>query len=360
MNFILDALKNSILITGLVMIMMLLIEYINIHSHGASFKKLQGSPIRQVLLAAVLGLVPGCVGGFAVVSLYTHNLLSFGSLLAMMIASSGDEAFILMAAIPKTAIILFLSLFVVGIAIGILTDKIIKQKKRPFNPEHYMIHEDCDCESSQPVFGVSIRENLHHFSKQRLIIVIGIAIFVIAVVFGLLEHDHVEEGVPENAGGVLNIFSERWINLLFAGISLVTLYLTLKAKEHFIKEHLWDHVVLKHFSSIFFWTFGALLLINFGLQYMNIDEWIRDNVVLMILLAAAIGLIPESGPHMIFITLFAGGFVPFSVLFVSSMVQDGHTALPLLAESKGSFFKAKAINFVAGVAIGLLLHAFGV
>ena len=80
----------------------------------------------------------------------------------------------------------------------------------------------------------------------------------------------------------------------------------------------------------------------------------------MILLAAAIGLIPESGPHMVFITLFAGGLIPFSVLFVSSMVQDGHTALPLLAESKGSFFKAKAVNFVVGLVLGLILHLFGI
>ena len=59
MNILLDALKNSILITGLVMIMMLLIEYVNIHSHGESFKKLRKSPFRQVVVAALLGLVPG-------------------------------------------------------------------------------------------------------------------------------------------------------------------------------------------------------------------------------------------------------------------------------------------------------------
>jgi len=365
MNIVIEALKNSILITGLVMIMMLLIEYVNIHSHGSTFSKLKGSSVRQVLLAALLGLIPGCVGGFAVVSLYTHNIISFGALLAMMISSSGDEAFILMAAVPKTAIFLFLSLLVTGVLTGIAVDKIFKQNKRPFTSEEYKIHDDCDSIASPSVFGASIRENLRHFSKERLIIIIGIAIFIIAVVMGLLEHEHMEVGASghheeEHLHGGINIFSERWINLLFAGISVITLFLTLKAKEHFIKEHLWNHVVLKHFKSIFLWTFGALLVIHFGMQYMHIEDWVRDNVVLMILLAAAIGLIPESGPHMIFITLFAGGLIPFSVLFVSSMVQDGHTALPLLAESKGSFFKAKTVNFVVGVALGLLLHLFGI
>lgn len=364
MNLILEALKNSILITGLVVIMMLMIEYINIHSHGASFNKLQSSPVRQVLLATLLGIVPGCVGGFAVVSLFTHNLLSFGSLVAMMIASSGDEAFIMLALMPKTAVILFASLIVTGVATGIAVDKIFKKTPRPFEPEHYAIHEDFDKSSSLPVFGSSIKENFRHISKERLLIMAGIAIFIVAVVFGLLEHDHVEAGVHDHAGhahesGSFNILSERWINLLFAGISVITLYLTAKANEHFIKNHLWDHVVKKHLKSIFFWTFGALIIIQFGIQFLDIEHWIKDNVIIMILLAVAIGFIPESGPHMIFITLFVTGMVPFSVIFASSLVQDGHTALPLLAESKKSFFKAKIINMTVGLVLGLGLHFIG-
>ncbi|MDD4639156.1 MAG: putative manganese transporter, partial [Bacteroidales bacterium] len=84
------------------------------------------------------------------------------------------------------------------------------------------------------------------------------------------------------------------------------------------------------------------------------------NIFFMILIAALIGLIPESGPHMVFITLFAGGLIPFSVLFFSSLVQDGHTALPLLAESKKSFAKAKLINLTLGIVTGLILWSFGI
>ena len=396
MNLLFDALKNSILITGLVMIMMLMIEYVNIHSHGATFNKLKKSPVKQVILAALLGLVPGCVGGFAVVSLYTHNLLSFGSLVAMMIASSGDEAFILLALIPKTAIILFIALFVIGITTGILVDKIYKGGKRPFSPEHYKLHEEC-CEDRKtqnephthtqshihPVFGTENGKTPRKWSKERLSIIAGIAVFIVAVVFGLLEHEHSAESSlahenhaseisiiqtdvhkneihsEENLNAKFDIFSERWINLLFAGISLITLILTVRANEHFIKEHLWNHVIKKHFKSIFLWTTGALLVINFGMQYLDIESWVKANVIWMILLAVLIGFIPESGPHMIFITLFIGGYIPFSVLLASSIAQDGHTALPLLAESRKSFFLAKAINIVLGFAIGIGVHLAG-
>lgn len=367
MNSILEALKNSVLITGLVMIMMLLIEYINIHSHGKSFRKLKDSPIKQVFLAATLGIIPGCVGGFAVVSLYTHKLLSFGALVAMMIASSGDEAFIMLALIPKTAVILILALFVTGIIVGIVTDKFVKKEVAPFTPNHYEIHEDC-CSSQQhqsnSIFGSSIIKNIKNISKERAFIILGIALFIAAVVMGLLEHDHVVQdqalhGHEGHNHASFDVFSERWINLLFAGLSIVTLFLTLKANNHFIKEHLWNHVVRKHLKSIFLWTFGALLVIHFGMQFLHLDKWIAENMYVMILLAVIIGLIPESGPHMIFITLFAGGMIPFSVLFASSIVQDGHTALPLLAESKKSFFKAKAINMAVGLIMGVMLHFFG-
>ncbi len=399
MSTILEALKNSVLITGLVMIMMLLIEYVNIHSHGKSFVKLKRSPFRQILLSASLGLIPGCIGGFAVVSLYTHKIVTFGALIAMMIASSGDEAFIIMAMIPKTAIILFSSLFVIGVVAGLIVDRLVKKEGAPFDSGHYETHEDCCGEEKirTKVFSGSIAENIKKISRERLLIIAGILIFIVAVVAGLLEHDHshhsghdhshqtsvttislpqahihdntcihdeTDDHTNESVVSHLHdqkfdIFTERWINLIFAGISLITLILTARASEHFIKDHLWGHVVKKHFKSIFLWTFGALLVIHFGMGYLHIEEWIAQNIIVMIVLAVSVGLIPESGPHMVFITLFAGGVIPFSVLIASSIVQDGHTALPLLAESKKSFVKAKLINLVIGLAVGVLLHLAG-
>ena len=75
------------------------------------------------------------------------------------------------------------------------------------------------------------------------------------------------------------------------------------------------------------------------------------------ILAVLIGIIPESGPHLVFVTLCAQGIIPFYILLVNSIVQDGHTALPLLAESKGAFLKAKVINMAIGLAVGLLFWA---
>ena len=76
--------------------------------------------------------------------------------------------------------------------------------------------------------------------------------------------------------------------------------------------------------------------------------------------AALFGLIPESGPHLLFVTMYDRGIVPLSILVTSSIVQDGHGMLPLLAHSRLDFVKVKAINLAAGLLVGALLAAMGV
>ncbi len=375
-----DVLRNSILITGLVIIMMLLIEYFNIQSKGEWFAKLQGSGIKQIVLGSALGLIPGCLGGFAAVSLFTHRLISFGALVAMMICSSGDEAFVILAMIPWQGLLLFAILFVIAVCTGIIVDKFIFKKPQiNLCPDNYEIHQHED--SSIPsIFKASSYKAMLHPSKKRIAILAGVAIFIAAIIGGLLEHDHAH--LHETGGEVhghhhienvcthnhteaeehhhgeahsvgFNILDERWINCLFAIFSIMTLLFTATAKEHFIEEHIWNHVIKKHLLPIFLWTAGALLICQIGIQYLDIQHWISNNMFLVILLAVAIGLIPESGPHLVFVTLFAQGMLPFYVLMVNSIVQDGHTTLPLLAESKGAFFKAKAINMAVGLIIGI-------
>ena len=88
-----DALRGAVLISGLVVVMMMIIESFNVESDGRMFRSLRKSGFAQVVVSSLLGTIPGCVGGFAAVSLYTHRMLSFGALVAMMIATVGDESF---------------------------------------------------------------------------------------------------------------------------------------------------------------------------------------------------------------------------------------------------------------------------
>ncbi len=369
MELFVDVLKNSFLITGLVMVMMLLIEYFNIHSNGRTFSRLEKSRFGQVLLGALLGLVPGCIGGFALVSLFTHNIVSFGALVAMMIAATGDEAFVLFAVIPKTALLLNAILFPLAIVTGLVVDRFVKRFPVPFNQQHFAIHEHEGCAHGGParLNLKNIGYNLRHISFERALLLAGLLLFVLSMLFGLLEHDHaghVHVHGQDCAHGHHHIdtnflFSERWMNVLFAFLSIVVMGLIAAVDEHFLEEHLWGHIIKTHFLKIFCWTFGALLFIQLGLHYFDVTGWISSNPFLILIAAVLIGIIPESGPHIIFITLFASGHIPFSILLANSIVQDGHTALPLLAESKRGFLWAKLLSVVVGFAAGLIGYFSG-
>lgn len=372
LSLFVNVLKNGVLITGLVIVMMLMIEFINVSSHGRWFERLKGAPNKQVFLGALLGLIPGCVGGFAAVSLYTHRLIGFGALIAMMIASSGDEAFVMLALIPKDALILFGVLFVIAIISGLLINLFARlrrdQKKfRMACEDDFEVHlEDEGHFFEKPHFSLA---NLKHFSWRKLVLILGVAAFIVALALGVLGHDHYEashiltdtaslEHAHEHAHGI-SLLDEYWINLVFAILSIGVLVVIAVSGEHFIKEHLWDHVIRKHLLSIFLWTTGALLLVQLGLQYLDIESWTSDNIPLMILFAVLIGLIPESGPHLVFVALYASGLVPFSVLLASSISQDGHASLPLLAETKKGFLKAKLVNMLIGLIVGFSAYFFG-
>lgn len=349
LHLLLDILRNSILITGLVIVMMMLIESLNIESKGTLFNGLKKTRTGQIILSALLGSIPGCIGGFASVSLYTHRMISFGALIAMMVASSGDEAFMIVAMVPDKALMIFALLFMIAIGSGLITDFVCDRIRFRDRSSGLDLAGDSHCKQDFEVH--EHVEKTRRFTWKRAVMFAGVFIFIAALVSGILDHSH---GTGEQAGNParINFLDEKWMQYLFACLSVTVLGFLVFASDHYVEKHLWNHIVKKHLPTIFCWTFGVLLLVGFGLKYLDISSWISSNTALMILLAAAVGMIPESGPHMIFVTLYASGIVPLPVLLASSISQDGHSSLPLLAESKKSFVVAKLINLVIALIVG--------
>jgi len=277
-SMLFDVIGDTVQVTLLVTVMMVIIDLINVWTKGKVESFLRGKAKgMQYVVASLIGTVPGCVGGFTNVSLYLHGLISFGALSGSMISVSGDEAFVMLALFPKWALILFAVLFAVGILGGFITDIIVNKLK---------IKTSSSC------------KDLVIHPKER-------------------------------------------------------------SFKHYIKDHIYNHIIKEHIWKTALWTFGALLIVALGLRYIHLEEFTSQYKVAFLLLGAIIGLLPESGPHLIFVTLFAKGLVPFSVLLTSSMVQDGHGLLPLLSYSVKDSVKIKAFNFVFGITLGLILLALG-
>jgi hypothetical protein len=264
------------MISAFVFVMMLAIEYVNMCTRGAARRAICGGRWRQYLLATGLGATPGCLGAFATVSLYGHGLLSLGALVGCMIATSGDEAFVLLAMNPGMGLLLMSILFLVGLGSAWLTDRLYTDAKWGHRRacEELVIHEHTPC-------GLSSWRQIVGYWKQcsahRGVLTIGLLLFI-----------------------------------------------------------------------------GAVALGEFGPK-----QWIEQNPLSLLLIACALGVIPESGPHLLFVTLFFEGNIPFSILLASSIVQDGHGMLPLLGDSLAAFAIVKSINLAVGLLVGVAVFSCG-
>ncbi len=323
------------MITSFVFVMMLIIEYINVQTKSVWHDKIQSGKWAQYFLAGFLGAVPGCLGAFTAVALYSHRVISLGALVTAMIATSGDEAFVMLAMFPKKALLLTIIIFVVGIVAGFLTDRFLPLKfiNKKIRLNKFSLHDEekCVCYPKGKII-----EQLKHSSAQRTLLILILSVLFVGIILG---------GIGPNEW--------NWIRITLLLTSCISLFIVLTVPEHFLEEHLWNHIVKVHIPKIFLWTFAVLLVMNLLLKYIDLGSWIETNRLIILAIACLIGLIPESGPHMIFVTLFAEGAIPFSILAASSIVQDGHGMLPLLAESRRGFFSVKFINLIIGFLFGL-------
>jgi hypothetical protein len=163
-------------------------------------------------------------------------------------------------------------------------------------------------------------------------------------------HQGCEEGHHHDHGGEAD-----WIRIILIILFVAILIIVIVAEEHFLEEHLWQHVIKVHLPKIFLWTFGVILCLTILNNYVNIHDIIDSRPFIVLLIAILIGLIPQSGPHLIFLILFANGDLPLGIFLANCIVQDGHGALPLLAESRKAFLVSKGIKIAIALVLGSVL-----
>jgi len=339
---ILEVLKHAILITSFIFVMMLLIEYVNVQTHGSWQGKLKKTKIGQYALGVFLGAIPGCLGAFTVVSLYSHGVVSFGALVATMVATSGDEAYVMLSLFPLKAILLILVISGIGFLTGYLTDKFYKSQEKLLEKFGHplQLHEE-ELVDFHP--NGHILKQLRKITVERVLLLSILSLFLSLILLGTIEP-----------------YEWNWVRITLLAGTLFALFVVITVPDHFLEKHLWEHVLKRHLLRIFLWTFGALLVIQVLENYLDIEAWIQTNMYFVLIIAVLIGIIPESGPHLIFVTLFASGSIPFGILLASSIVQDGHGTLPLLAVSNKAFITLKIINVIVGFAAGLLALIIGI
>lgn len=255
-----DILKEALVITAIVVALMAFIEVIDYATKGRITRKFRSSKFGQVLLGSALGAAPGCAGGYVTVSMYSQGAMGFSGLLAMMIATTGDESFLMLAQFPVLSLYIFGGLFALALVVGLAASRLEKGKAAE-------VSQGAADEDSK-----TLKERLKH--------------------------------------------------------------------------------LLPHAAKVLAWTLGVMLVVRLSENYIDLKSWIGNNTALMILFAVLVGMIPQSGPHMVFVTLYAQGIIPLPVLIASCITQDGHAGLPLIAQSSRDFFKIKGIKAAIALAAG--------
>jgi len=339
---VIKVLRESTMISAFVFMMMLAVEYLNVVTLGRWQVVLRRRPSLQYAISSFLGATPGCLGAFTVVAFFVHGLVSLGAVVGCMVATSGDESFVMLAMFPRQALMLFGILLLVGMVSAVVTDRLLPERIRSAYEACAELELHTGVERVQLLPSpTQVWSQLRGCTLARGVLLLGLALWTVALVTG-------QVGPPE----------WNWVKVTLLVVSAFGLFVSVTAPEHFLEVHLWEHVAKQHLPRVFLWTLGALLALELLTERLDVGAWLEAHRAFSFLIlgvACLLGIIPESGPHLIFVTLFARGAIPFSILLASSIVQDGHGMLPLLAHSRRDFFLVKGINLVVGLVLGALL-----
>lgn len=403
LKIILASAENSFLqVTVFVGAVLLLFGYINYKQSGNFVRSIEKSKKYQPIIGALLGLTPGCGGAIFVMPLFVKGSVSFGTVIATLIATMGDSAFVIISTLPLHYLLVSVLSFIAAIITGYIVDyykvgdKILSSMKRISKKEQEEIHAKADhmleniCNSNNCKVdynhvgheeGDEIDIALHHNAKGHekigtlaykfthnsytmywLVISIGLVLGVM-----LLFQINVNTLFIPKLGTILGIF----------GTIFSVAYMILSKK--FLHDDTHEETELKSMSLketlihnaeetafVGTWVFVAYLIYEISIYALGgadyaageaaLTTFMTSTGLLTVIIAALIGLIPGCGPQVIFVALFTKGMVPFAALLANAISQDGDALFPLLAIDKKSSLWATVITTIPALILGILVY----
>lgn len=289
----------------------------------------QESSTSQIVCAALLGALPGCGGAIIVATQFVSGKVGFGALVAVLTATMGDAAFLLLASEPKVGI----GVVVLGVIVGAITGLIVHRVHREdyLRPEvkQTMSHLCCDQpHNHQNVLEAKIINIQGTFWKWLLVPAFAIALM------GSFQIDinalfHLPELGIEWIGSILIIVSM----LIWSMTKEVKDYQSTVAEDakiytsHPLQKAAQDTNFITAWVVISFMAF-QLVSSSYGVNY---ESLLSDWMILMPLAGLAIGLLPGCGPQILVTSLYLSGAVPLSAQLANAISNDGDALFPAIA-----------------------------
>ncbi|PPR50384.1 MAG: hypothetical protein CFH15_00482 [Alphaproteobacteria bacterium MarineAlpha5_Bin5] len=267
----------------------------------------------HVPLASLLGAIPGCGGAIIVVTQYIQGRISFGSLVAVLTATMGDAAFLLLAIEPSTGLLIFSLGIIVGTFSGYIVD--IIHGKLFMLPNSKI---EVEFENLKKTF----------VSKFNLFwVILFLPGFILGIILAFqIDIDDIFS-LPFNlitivgsAGAILSIF--MWSLNPLSDFQCST-----------DKSRGFTSRVIDTTNFVTTWVISGFLVFEIFMYFTSFDLKVFFDLWLPFvpLVAILFGFLPGCGPQIVVATFYLNGYIPLSAEIGNAISNDGDALFPAIA-----------------------------
>ncbi|MBT4950752.1 MAG: arsenic efflux protein [Pelagibacteraceae bacterium] len=269
----------------------------------------------HVPIASFLGAIPGCGGAIIVVTQYIQGRISFGSFVAVLTATMGDAAFLILAMEPLTGLLIFILSIFVGTISGYVVDLI---HGRSF----MMTNSDIELEFEK------LKKTF--VSKFNIF---WLMLFVPGFLIGILLAFQIDVDsfftLPSNTSFVILLGSAGAILSIFMWSlnPLSDFQCSTDKSRGFLSR------VIDTTNFVSTWVISGFLVFEIFMYFTNIDLKLFFDLWLPFvpLIAILFGFLPGCGPQIVVATFYLNGYIPLSAELGNAISNDGDALFPAIA-----------------------------
>ncbi|HHY0353385.1 TPA: putative manganese transporter [Vibrio cholerae] len=303
----------------------------------------------QVVIAALLGALPGCGGAIVVTTQFVSGKVGFGALVAVLTATMGDAAFLLLASQPVTG------LYVIGIGVvtGCVTGLVINALHRDdfMRPALTVLSNKLQTSCCSATSAVSFKAiNLQGLFWKYLLLPASLVAFASSFQIDINQ----VLSLPE--------MSIEWIGALLAVSSMLLWALTQEIEDYQSTVSEDDKIRTSHpmqkaaqdTNFVSAWVIIAFLAFELTLHFTGFEigaNW-GNWGVWMPALGIMIGLLPGCGPQILVTSLYLSGALPFSAQLSNAISNDGDALFPAIALAPKAALMATLYSSIPAAIVG--------
>ncbi|KAB2825808.1 putative manganese transporter [Aliivibrio finisterrensis] len=308
------------------------------------------SRTNQVVFSSLLGALPGCGGAIVVTTQYISGKVGFGSVVAVLTATMGDAAFLLIAAQPKVGF----GVMALGVVVGAISGMVVNA----LHKDDFLRPETQDKQQDQTVENSEKNTSCLQVKAINLQGVFWKWVLIPATMIALLGSFQVDINqlfhLPQH--------TIEWIGAILAIGSMMLWSLTKEISDYqsTVSEDnkcVSSHPMQKAAQDTNFvsaWVIVAFLIFELSTYFSGID---LHTVFLgygmwMPLIGLAIGLLPGCGPQILVTSLYLSGAMPMSSQLSNAISNDGDALFPAIALAPKAAMLATFYSAVPAFVVG--------